>query len=215
MYALSEVNLIQRPTFDDADAPKPLLKSKTVLLLVIGELAWDYTGTVIDLAAQMKIKETRRVSRSIAEVRRDYDRFLFRSLDSAEQKRLRELAMQYEEVCQNHLTKLSYSLSNEESIRQCRESQRYLVVAVQMAMTVIDAMRLYVDDFDNFLHSHGLRGGSMSMGQFEKLFALVPLYAGDAYMPNLPSRKLTAKILFNELKQYEHNGTEPDGADGD
>lgn len=166
MYALPEVNLIQRPSFDSVDVSKPLLKSKTVLLLVIGELAWDYTGTVIDLAAQMKIKETRRVSRSIADVRRDYDRFLFRSLDTKEHERLRELAMQYEEVCQTHLTKLSYSLSNEGSIRQCRESHRYLVIAVQMAMTVIDAMRLYVEDFDKFLYSHGLRGGSMSIGQF-------------------------------------------------
>lgn len=41
---------------------------------VIAELVWDYADTIIDLSITMRLKETKKLSRAIRELRRDYDR---------------------------------------------------------------------------------------------------------------------------------------------
>lgn len=53
------------------DVPKDELLKMAALLFIIGRLAWDYADTVLDLASQMKLGgETKRISRTIREIRR-------------------------------------------------------------------------------------------------------------------------------------------------
>lgn len=211
MYALPEINLIPKEK-TVLDLPEDLMKNRMVLLCLIGALAWDYAFTVLDLAAQMKLRELSKASRAIRQLKEEYKTVLLCKLSHKDIDALTSLGLQFESVCGEHLSKLSLSLQNEKEIRECREDYRYLVVAVQMAMTVIDAMRLYAADFDAFLYSQGVHGKSVELAQIGKAAIILPQYAGDAYNPQSPSRKLTAKILYNELKLYEHNGIESDRA---
>lgn len=76
--------------------------------------------------------------------------------------------------------------------------------AVQMAMTVIDAMRLYAARCDRWVGSFGVRGRhSMLHDFFPRLAMLLPEFAGDCYDPASPSRKATAAILEKELSNIE------------
>lgn len=211
MYLQPEINLAPKEK-TVLDLPTDLVKNRMVLLCLIGSLAWDYAFTVLDLAAQMNLRELRKVSRSIRQLKEDYDAVLKHGLNRSNIDSLTSLGLQFEKVCRKSLSGLAASLHNEKEISECRDDYRYLVVAVQMAMTVIDAMRLYAADFDAFLRSQGVHGKSVEIAQLGKLAILLPQYAGDAYNPQSPSRKQTAEILFNELKLYEHNGIDTDRA---
>lgn len=212
MYLHPEINLAPKSK-TVLDLPEDLLKNRMVLLCLTGSLAWDYAFTVLDLAAQMNLRELRKVSRSIRQLKEEYDAVLLHNLNRSNIDSLTSLGLYFEKVCRKSLSELATALHGEKEISECRDDYRYLVVAVQMAMTVIDAMRLYAADFNSFLHSQGVHGKSVEIAQLGKLAILLPQYAGDAYNPQSPSRKEAAKILYNELKLYEHNGIEPDRAD--
>lgn len=50
---------------------------------VIAQLVWDYAETITDMAAMLRINETRKLCRAVKELRRDYDRIRAPHIDSA------------------------------------------------------------------------------------------------------------------------------------
>ena len=205
MYLFPEINLIPKEK-TVLDLPEETVKNRMVLLCLAGSLAWDYAFTVLDLAAQMKLSELRKLSRTIRQLKDQYDIVLQHGLNRANIESLTQLGLQYENVCQKSFSKLAESLHKEKEIKVCRADYRYLVVAVQMAMAILDAIKMFAANFDSYLRSQGVNGKTVEIAQLSKLAELLPLFAGDAYNPASPSRKKTAEILFNELKLYEING---------
>lgn len=202
-------------------SPKPKYKSlddlsindrarMVVKLCLLGALAWDYTDTVLNLAAQMKIQETKALSRAVRQLKREYDQYrsgIIRDKDIRHEKRLSELfedinSTAFSRLCQGLNTEIGHSLN-------LTPEYASLVCAVQMAMTVIDAMKLYAADCVRWMRDQGIQNPGIMPPFFPRLAQLLPAYAGDCYDPKSESRRITAHILFKEvnaIELYDENG---------
>lgn len=168
------------------------------------ELAWDYTGTVLDIAAQMKLQPLKAASRLIKELRRNYERFLSPVLSSKDLAFARGLSELFEDVNNRTFSRLCNGLRTEmgRSLVIEKESE-YMILAVQMVMTVIDAMKLYDRDCRAWMESYGVRDHTVIPSHMSQLAQLIPLYAGDLYDDKSEARRLTARILYNDVKSLE------------
>lgn len=185
------------------DVPQQALARKGVKLSMLGTLATDYANTVLDIAGQMRISRTKRLSRCVRALISEYETFRRTYLDAAHIEAEQRLSVLFEDLNRRAFSHLCNGLKAETTGR-LRPDYAMLVQAVQMAMTVIDAMRLYAARCDRWVGSFGVRGRhSMLHDFFPRLAMLLPEFAGDCYDPASPSRKATAAILEKELSNIE------------
>lgn len=185
------------------DIPQRPLARMAAKLYLLGALAWDYADTVCNIAASLRIDATKPVSRAVRELKREYDRFRSRSLCDADIKKESELALLFEELCESHFAKLNYGVSSDKLTTGLDKDYELLIKSVQMAMTVIDTMKLYAADCDKWIREQGVNAHSILADHYLRLATLLPQFAGDCYNANMEARKLTAKILLNEIKNIE------------
>lgn len=192
----------QRPK-EAADLPQKPLARMAVIIFMLGSLAWDYADTCCNIAASMKIDPLKKLSRAVRQLRREYDSFrspLMRGESIAEESRL---ALMFEEICEEHFVRLNYGVDSEKKISRLNTDHKMLVNAVQMAMTVLDTMKLYAAECDKWIRSQGFDGHSILADHFVRLAILLPQFAGDCYNPASEARRLTARILLKEIKQID------------
>lgn len=191
------------------DLPQQPLLRMMAKICIVGSLAWDYAETVRTVAAQMRLPETKKLSRAVRVLHEDFDRFRQPSLRAKDVRKETELGLLFEQLCEDHLSKLSYGLNSEKEMAFLSDDYRMLVKAVHMAMTVIDALKLYVAECDKWIADNGVCANSMLPTHFSRLAILLPEFAGDHYSKDSESRKITARILFNEIHNmdiYDENG---------
>lgn len=196
---------IQPPERTTRDIPLDLLSHMAVKLHMIELLAWDYADTVISwLGGAMNSAETKRLSRRIRQLKTDYDIFHSHSLDDESTRRAFDLALLFESVCKKHITKLCYGLRNElrKAFPDLSEKSYTLLLAVYQLLTITDTMKMFAAECDVTIRSYGVNKHSILCDEAAQLAKLAPEFAGDCYMKS-ESRRLTAKILLNELKQIE------------
>lgn len=188
-------------SFDDI--PQDELFRMAVKLYIIGALVWDYTDTVLDICVQMRIHEVKKLARVVRELHKDYDYRRSLDLDREHISKEWKLAELFEQINKDNLTKLCIGLRNEIYRMGLDEANAMLVEAVQMAMTVLDTMRLYAAQCNRFIRRYYPAKHSILPEHFSRLAILLPEFAGDCYDENSPTRRLTAKILLNELNGIE------------
>lgn len=191
------------PRLTARDIPQKPLARMAVKIYLLGCLAWDYADTVCNVAATLRLKETRALSRSVRELKRDYDRFRNRMMDSESLAKESELALMYEDICEEHFQKLNYGIEADKYSAGLKEDYMLLVKAVQMAMTVLDVMKAYARECDEWIRSLGVHVHSILDDHFRSLAVLLPGFAGNAYNANAEARKITANILLNEIKSIQ------------
>lgn len=193
----------RRPTLDDV--PQDELLHRSICLYLVGALVWDYTDTVLKLAGQMKISKTKRLSRAVRELRLDYDRVRAQDLDRDYIRREWELAEMFEDVNKDTFDCLCNGLLTE--IRRdtaLDDDNAILVEAVQIAMTMLDALRLYADQCDRFIRRHyPAASHSILPDHFRRLAILLPEYAGDCYDRYSNTRQLTARVLLDRINEIQ------------
>lgn len=178
-----------------------------VKMLLLGTLAWDYTDTVLKIAAQMQIQETKKVSRAIKEIKREYDQFISPMLHGDDTRFLSGLSVLFEDVNAKAFKRLCDGLAVEIGSKVTpSDEEMYLLKAVQMVMTVLDAMNLYDADCRAWMEAEGVPNHTVIPSHFARLAILIPQYAGNCYDPKSESRRITAKILYNETKLIELYG---------
>lgn len=187
------------------DIPFNLLSHMAVKLHMIELLAWDYADTVITWSGKaIGTQEAKRLSRRIRQLKVDYDRFHSRSLDDESCRRAFDLALLFESICKPHLTKLCYGLTNElkKTFPDLNEKSFTLLIATHELLTITDTMKMFAADCDATIRSYGVNKHSILCNEAAQLAQLAPEYLGDCI--SCPeARKLTAKILLNELKNIE------------
>lgn len=183
--------------------PERQLMKMGAVICVLGSLAWDYAETCRDIAAQMGIPETRRLSRAVRELHEDYSRLHRASLSDADIKKETDLGLLFEQLCERHLRKLNHGIASEDRNASINDDYLMLVKAVQMAMAVMDAMRLYAAECDRWIMRHGVYAHSILPDHFKRLAVLLPEFAGDCYNKDSESRRITARALLNELKTID------------
>lgn len=198
-------SMLEEKTIDDLSIDTRV--RMVIKISLLGTLAWDYTDTVLEIASQMKIKDTVKVSRAIKEVKREHDIFRSKSLKEDDSEFLGGLTELFEQINQKAFSRLCSGLDVEiGKIANLNAESVYLVKAVQMVMTVLDAMRLYDADCRAWIVSEGVKDHTFIPHHFDRLARLIPLYAGDCYDPKSESRRITARILYNETKLIELYG---------
>lgn len=191
------------------DVPQEELACMGVKMYIVGSLVWDYTDSVLDLAAQMKMGGAlKKLSRAIREVHRDYDKKRSYDLDAEHVEKERELAELFEDINRKDFSELSKGL-----IKEIREGTNlndeyvYLVEGVQMAMTVLDTLVLYAAQCDTLIRKYYPQAPhSILPDHFKKLAILLPEYAGDCYNRHSKTRARMARTLLdriNEIELYE------------
>lgn len=205
---IKPINLFpHRKTLDDV--PQTQLFHMTVKVYMIGALVWDYTDTVLNIAAQMRIGgPTKKLARAIRELRRDYDYIRSSDLDSDHIRREWELAQLFESLNKEAFRRLCNGLITE--IRhdtKLDKDYETLVEAVQMAMTMLDALKLYAAQCDSFIRQYYPDAPhSILPDHFIRLDMLLPEYAGDCYNRHSEARYVTARILLKEINNIELYG---------
>lgn len=192
------------------DIPQIPLYRNAVKLYLLCALAWDYTDTTLDIAAQLKIQATKKATRVIRQCRVDYMKMRSESLDEQHLEHEVELAELFEQLNAKVFKQAHYGFSNEIYSRFGDLSKSYiaLVESVQQALTVIDAAKTFAIEADQFNRRYYPAARTILPPQIEQISGLLPEYAGDCFYQS-PTRKITSRILFNSLKEidlYDENG---------
>lgn len=175
-----------------------------VKVCMLCELIWNYTDTVRDIASQMKIQQTKAVSRAVRELHREYEQFLSPILHANSIAHARGLSELFESINTKTFNRLCEGLRVEMGRTLSLEKKsEYLILAVQMVMTVIDAIRLFDADCCAWMESQGVENHTVVPSHIRRLAILIPQYAGDCYDPHSKARKITARILYNDIKAIE------------
>lgn len=177
-------------------------------LYMLGSLAWDYADTVCNISAQLGIQETKKLCRAVRELKRDYDRCRNSAVRDADLAKETELGLLFEQVCAEHFAKLNYGTASDKAAAGLDEDYKMLLKAVQMAMAVLDTMRLYAEECDKRIAAARPGLHSVMADHFRGLATLMPHFAGDCREAGREARKLTARILLNEIKRIDICGEE-------
>lgn len=187
------------------DLPESDVIARTAKLGIISALAWDYADTILDISAQMRIQQTKKLCRAVREIRGEHDAYVRKSIPHRGIAEILSLAESFSDLCADHLNRLAYAVGADKTVAGLDREHMMLVKAVQMAMTANDAVRMFSDRFDRWLRAHGVNGNTVYPKEFRRLCILLPQFAGDCYNPRLPARKITATVLVNELERIEIN----------
>lgn len=191
----------RRRTVDDI--PVRPLAQRAVKLYLVGNLAWDYTDTVLNIASSLRRDSTRALSRSVRQLRLDYDRTRQYLIDPAHEAKETELALLFEVASVPVLDELNRSLVAELAPLRLDTDNAMLVRSVQMALTLIDVMKRYASVCDAWIKSFGVHGHSILDDRFRRLALLLPHFAGDCYNPASPARSKAADLLYTSLLDIE------------
>lgn len=185
------------------DVPQTELYRRAVKMYLVGALIWDYVDTILDQAIQMRISATKPLTREVKTLKAEYSYLLSRDLKQPEIERFSELSLLFEDINAEHLKRFHFSINTELNQYNLAPDYKMLVESVQTAMLLIDAIYIYVADCDKFIAQYYAAPSTILPLQIRQLRTLLPQFAGDSYNAESPVRKLTAKILANEIKNID------------
>lgn len=184
------------------DVPEHLLTEWSFKLFALMNLAWDYVDTICDLCISMRLSPTKPLVRKVRELKREYDRFRWQVVDRRMEENETSHGLRFEECFKDDFKRLVNGLEVEVNKLDLTPSHKSLVIAVQQALTLMDAVKIYARWCDSQIASMGIWVCDCCMVQteFMKLCLIMPEFAGDCYQPDITARKTTAAILVNRLK---------------
>lgn len=187
------------------NVPSDDLFRMAIRLYLLGALVWDYTDTVLDIAAQMRVSATRPLARAVRALHMDYDHIRARDLDSAHINKEWQLATLFEQVTAPCLSTLNRPLRREIQARFTLEADNLMLVqAVYVALTMLDAMRLYASHCDAFIHRYHPRAAhSILPDHFARLAVLLPQFAGDCQYSGSDARRVAARAILDDILSIE------------
>lgn len=188
------------------DLPADELAYRAIKIHLLGALADDYVGTVLDIASQMREVSTRKAARKLRGLREDYWRTVSEDFTPDVQQRLKEVSLLFEELCASDLARFNAGMSADTDIAALAAGHKMLALAVQSAMTVIDTMRLFASEFDSWISRQGVRGRAVFPWQFNAISATLPEFAAGAYNPRAQPRTDTARALLDRINEVELYG---------
>ena len=206
-YTPGFISAVPRPGTVD-DVPAKELVSLTARTYVLCALAWDYVDTVLNIAARQRVGK--KVSREVRALKRDYDQQRASSLSDKDVAAEMELALNFEDIVRNDLSRLSFALANETSRRRLDADRRELHAAVYAAITVMRAVRIWSGKAEALLIRYRVpvnaRGMTTVFDSFVALFGVIPKFLGNEYAPPADC-DTTARILANRMNQAIINFT--------
>ena len=166
---------------------------------ILANLAWSYIGTVIQIASDRRISELKDVARRLRSAQRSYEKQRHSFLLDNISDHMAAISDGLEEECEVQLNQLCFGVANDRSASGLEGSSMMLVKAVQMAMTVLDAISANDRMTDDYIRDHHISDAARRYdAHFVIARKLVPLFAGDCYAPRLEARRIVSRFIHNK-----------------
>lgn len=180
---------------------------------VFAEVVWDYADSLCNLAAITRIHSTKRLSRAIRELRRDYDRARAPFIDDHHRAVETDQMIHFQEELMDFFGKLSTAVKLKLHLKhgQLDPDSEILVSTCYMAVICFRALDKYVQWADTLIEARcGSTNHSIMPDQIRRLGILLPEFAGDCQIDiNTPEMGLWRDILYNHIRTIER-GIPPD-----
>lgn len=166
---------------------------------VIGALAWDWVDSILDQAAQMKIEETKALSRGIREVKRKYAQFREHRIFDTMVKQEQMHSEQFQEGYADYFDELYKGFKEQVAYRYPRLDKQwvYFHATTYTAMVILRALFRYAAWCDRTIESIlGAAQNSILPQHFGALYQLIEMYLGD---DNEAVRKEDLNVVVDEL----------------
>lgn len=187
-----------------ADLPEEWITAMMTRVCALGSLLWDYTDSILNMTAQMRLTATKPLGRKVREIRLEYDRMRqYTHATTALRKQEEEWGLDFEDLVQPHIKRFFRELQKELADRfgELEAQTRYLILGVNEAVMVSDALTHYTRGCDNALARMDvdMRGKTTLPEQFQQLAKLLPEFAGDLWHKESPARAKAAEALAKSL----------------
>lgn len=177
--------------------------SITYVPYVIAEVAWDYADTILDIAAYMKLSETKRLCRAIKELRREYDHARYKIINDQWRKSETENMIMFQETLSDFFGKVytTYRDTLKQTYEDIEENSLMLIASVYVCRTVLKGLLLYAEAQEKIVSSIlGYQIASILPDELHKLNTMIIEFAGDSPMPDSMNE---VQIKFaKELAEY-------------
>ena len=171
--------------------------SLTYVPFVIAEVAWDYADTVLDMAAIIRDRRTKRLGYAVKELRRDYDRKRYKIINDKWRDSETENMIMFQETLSDFFGKVyrTYCDELQKTYGKIEDNTLALIGSVYVCKTVLKSVFMFSSAHEKCVaRILGYAIDTILPDELRKLDKLIIEYVGD--MP-LPADK------FNELqKQY-------------
>lgn len=187
-----------------SDLPEEWITAMMTRVCALGSLLWDYTDSILDMTAQMRLTATKPLGRKVREIRLEYDRMRqYTHATTALRKQEEEWGLDFEDLVQPHIKRFFRELQKELADRfgELEAQTRYLILGVNEAVMVSDALTHYTRGCDKALAQMevDMAGKTVRPAQFQQLARLLPEFAGDLWHKDSPARAKAAEALAKSL----------------
>lgn len=208
----AEREAILREAAEKAERDKQLLRevltedgvfSITYVPFVIAEVAWDYADTILNLAAMMRLRETKKLCRAIKDLRIEYDRKRFEVIDDNWRKSETENMIMFQEtLSEEYFGKIYRTFKDKlmQSYSDLEENSVMLIASVYCCKTVIAGLMRYCQAQEKVVSAIlGYEINSIMPKQVNRLNTLVSEFVGDSPLTDIEP---TIRVFAEELAEY-------------
>jgi hypothetical protein len=184
---IQNTSYIVTPNRSSKDRIKEELDNETLYRVayipyVVGAIAWDYSETLCDQAAIMKIQETKKLSRAIKQLRLEYDRFRQQKIFSRYQKQEMKHCEEFQDIYSDFIGEIFNDILSQVHCYypKLKKEYTYYLATVYMTMVVLKGLFQYARWCDDKIDSVvGKAKHSILPSHFNRLYALVQAFLGD------------------------------------
>lgn len=187
--------------------------SITYVPFVIAEIAWDYADTILDIAAMMRLHETKKLCRAIKDLRIEYNRKRFEVIDDNWRKSETENMIMFQETLSHEYFGKIYVTFKDKLVQTYPELETnsvMLIASVYCCKTVIAGLMRYCQAQEKVVASIlGYEINSIMPKQVNRLNTLVSEFVGDSPLVDIePVIKQYAEELAEYINNTEINETD-------
>lgn len=186
--------------------------SITYVPFVIAEIAWDYADTILDIAAIMRLYETKKLCRAIKNLRIEYNRKRFEVIDDNWRKSETENMIMFQETLSHEYFGKIYGTFKDKLMQTYPELETnsvMLIASVYCCKTVIAGLMRYCQAQEMVVASIlGYEINSIMPKQVNRLNTLVSEFVGNSPLSDIePVIKQYAEELTEYINNIEINET--------
>ncbi len=174
--------------------------------IVITEVAWDYAFKVVKQAADNRISETKKLSRSVRELRERYISDCRKDLDTAHIEKMEKAASRFLKVCEMDFTLLFYSLNNELKKRWAGISYLDMKTDACIAMIMLKVLKEHSIKMDELMSKRlGREVPSYSNPINDELYKYMAEYANPCEFTYDGHVRTSMQIIMKNFNSIEWN----------
>lgn len=173
------------------------------LPFVFFDVIWDYIESLIDCAIILRLTETKRLTRALKDIRREYNLDRAKHLDAEHRKNMSDHAQQFIEECEtlNWAWKVIHS-EYKHKHPDLLPDWVILIAQADLVCSMFAALNRYARHFDKMIADKSRRKlHSILPDEVNRMQGLIPEFLGG--IPHTRIRRVVDAVLYNEFLNQE------------